>query len=111
MANSYTTQPMVFDTDITSYRTAANAANGVRVEKLALVVATGGAATAGVVTITLPSARGGSALYFPILVGTQAANTTILNDNPSGQSILTWTDFAITGLTASGTKLYIWTTF
>jgi len=111
MANSYTTQPIVLDTDITSFRTAANVANGIKVQKLILVVGTGSAGVAGAVTITLPSARGGSALYAPILVGTQAANTTILNDNPYSDAILTWTDFAVTGLTATKTVLYIWVTY
>ena len=106
MANVYD-NPIVLDTDITSYRTAASKSNGGKVEKLMLVVGSGGAATAGSVTIKAPTANGGFELYPPILVGTQAANTTILNDNISRQ-VLTWADFAVTGLTATGTKLYIW---
>lgn len=110
MANVYD-NPIVLDTDITSYRTAAASAgiisNGGKVEKLMLVVGSGGAATAGTVTIKSPSSKGNFELYPPILVGTQPANTTILNDNISRQ-VMTWADFAVTGLTASGTKLYIW---
>jgi len=107
MANSYSTQPMILDTDIASYRTGASVTSGVRILKLALVVG-GSAASAGTVTITLPA--NSKPLYIPLVVANAAAaNSLIINDNPTGQAVLTWQDFAVTGLTATGTKLYLWT--
>jgi hypothetical protein len=114
MANSLTNLPVIIDTDITTFRGAAavTAANctqggGLRVKKLMLVVG-GSAATAGTVTITAPSDS--SVLYPPILVTAAApANTTILNDTLADiAGTLTWRDFAVTGVTATGTKLYLW---
>lgn len=112
MANSLTTQPMIVDTDITTWRgaaaiTALGYKTGVRVQKLALVVASGGAATAGQVTITAPSDS--SPLYFPLVVGTQGAYTVIYESNPTDpHGSLAWRDFAVTGVTATGTRLYLW---
>lgn len=105
MANSFTTMPLILDTDFTSYRATAGVANGIRPCKIALVVSAA-TATAGTVTIT-STATGNSPLYIPILVGTQVQNTIIINDNVES-SRLNWLDFNVTGLTATGTKLYIW---
>ena len=108
MANSLNTQPIVIDTDITSFRTAASVLQGIRVIKLMLVTGTGGTSTAGTVTITAPSDS--VTLYPPIAVpGGQAARTQLYEDgNQIDSDVLTWRDFAVTGVTATGTVLYLW---
>jgi hypothetical protein len=108
MANSLATRPLIIDTDFDSYRTAASALQGVRVLKLALVVGTSAVSVAGTVTIT---ASDGSTLYPPLPVsGGLAATTIIYVDNPTAPtSSLTWKDFAVTGVTATKTVLYLWT--
>lgn len=107
MANALNQKPIIIDTDITSYRTAANATQGVRVSKLVLAVGSGGASVAGNVTIAAPS--GGITLYPPLAVlGSQPAHT-ILYDPTTPDGSLTWRDFAVTGVTATGTVLYLWT--
>lgn len=94
------------DTDsTTSYRVDANVSQGIRVLKMMLVVG-GSTATAGTVTITNPN--NSQAIYPVIPVGTQTANTVLVNENLTGQAILTWSNFKVTGLTATGTKLYLW---
>lgn len=107
MANAYNNFPMTLDTDLVSYRATAPSFTGLRIAKIMLVVRPGGAATAGVVTITNPI--GGANLYPPIAVGTQAANTVIVNDQSTDpQGSLTWQDFSVTGLTATASILYLW---
>lgn len=81
---------------------------GIRVLKLVLAVAHGGASSAGTVTITAPS---DSAVLYPTMAvpASQAADTILFTDEPpSASSTLTWRDFAVTGVTATGTKLYIY---
>lgn len=109
MANKLSQKPIIIDTDIASYRTAAGAAQGVRVYKLTLTVGSGAASTAGTVSITAPSDS--ITLYPPLAVPAgQAANTILFNDDPNkADGALTWRDFAVTGLTATGTVLYLWT--
>jgi hypothetical protein len=43
-----------------------------------------------------------------MLASAQTANTTLYADDFGGVPQV-WPDFAVTGLTATGTKLYIWT--
>lgn len=109
MSNSYNTDPIVLTADITSFRAAQTLqtqAFGLRVYKLALVVGSGGASTAGNVTITAPSDS--IALYPPMPVSASTpAKTILFTDNLDNQE-LTWRDFAATGLTATGTVLYVW---
>ena len=115
MANALTNFPISLDTDITSFRNAAAVTStnctqgqGIRVTKLALVVGTGGVSTGGNVSITAPS--DGSLLY-PILAvpGGQNIDIELFLDQEVGVSgALTWRDFAVTGLTATGTRLLIW---
>ena len=105
MANAYN-NPIILDTDITSYRTAASVTTGIRVLKLVLAVG-GSSSSAGNVAIVNP--ENSQTLYPTIPVANAtAANTIILNDNPTGQGVMSWPDFKVTGLTATGTKLYIW---
>ena len=114
MANALTARPIVIDTDITTFRgasavTSSNCTQGqgLRIEKIMLVVG-GSASTSGTVTITAPS---DSAVLYPtiLVTGATAANTTILNDTLDDVAgTLTWRDFAVTGVTATGTKLYLW---
>jgi hypothetical protein len=113
MANSPVSNPIIIDTDITSYRqiaavVAAGGGQGIRVSKLVLAVGSV-AGAAGTVFITAPSDS--ATLYPPIAVGaTPAAYTIILNDNiTSPGDALTWRDFAVTGVTATGTRLFLWT--
>lgn len=110
MANALTSLPMIIDTDITSYRTTSGERlQGIRVQKLTLAVGPGGASTAGNVTITAPSDS--STLFPPMAVpGSSGANTILFVDNPDSGDYLTWRDFAVTGLTATGTRLFLWWT-
>ena len=113
MANSLVTQPIIVSTDITTWRSAAavkalGITTGIRVLKLVLAVGSGGGSSAGNVTITAPS---DSAVLYPTLAvpAAQAANTILFTDEPtSPSSTLTWRDFAVTGVTATGTKLYLY---
>lgn len=107
MANSLKTNPIIIDTDITSFRTATGYAFGIKPAKIVLMVGPGGASAAGTVTITRPADSG--VLYPTLLVLTAiAANTELYVDDPSPSAPINWNDFAVTGLTATGTKLLIW---
>ena len=106
---------MVIDTDITTWRNnativAAGYTTGIRVLKLVLVVAHGGASSAGLVTITAPSDS--ITLYPPMtVVGSQPADTVLYTDNITDtKGTLTWRDFAVTGVTATGTRLLLYWT-
>ena len=112
--NSLVTKPITVDTDLTTYTGAAavralGGVQGVRVQKLSLVVGTGGSSSAGTVTIT---GSDGIALYPPLAVAASiGARAVLFSDNPTApNSSLTWKDFAVTGVTATGTVLYLWTT-
>lgn len=109
MANLFNQFPVVLDTDFSSFRagqTLQSQAFGLRVYKLSLVVAPGGVSSAGSVTITAPSDS--AALYPPMPVSASTPAKTILyTDNLDNQQ-LPWRDFAVTGLTATGTVLYVW---
>ena len=113
MANSLVANPMIIDTDITTWRgaTAVKAAGyttGIRVLKLVLAVAAGGSSSSGQVTITAPSDS--ATLYPPISVAASIAAYSILStDEPTDtKGTLTWRDFAVTGVTATGTRLFLW---
>ena len=113
MSNLLNNLPMRIDTDITTWRNnativAAGYNTGIRVKKLVLAVASGGASTAGTVTITAPSDS--ATLYPPMTVtGSQPAYTILYNDEPPDEvGTLTWRDFAVTGVTATGTVLYLY---
>jgi hypothetical protein len=115
MANSLITMPVIIDTDLTTFRGAAavvstNCTQGssLRVSKLILTVGPGGASSAGLVTILAPTDS--AVLYPPLPVAASiAANSILFTDEPpDAAGDLTWRDFAVTGLTATGTKLYLW---
>ena len=115
MANALTSFPMILDTDITSWRTsaavvAAGYTTGIRVLKLVLAVGTGGSSSSGTITITAPSDS--ATLYPPIPVAASiAANSILVTDEPTDtKGTLTWRDFAVTGLTATGTRLFLYWT-
>ncbi len=98
---------MILDTDVASYRTASGAAFGIRPSKIVLSVGGGSVSTAGTVTITRPADS--KTIYPPLIVaGSTAANTELYVDDPSSKAALNWNDFAVTGLTATKTVLYIW---
>lgn len=113
MANALNNLPMIISTDITTWRNnativAAGYRTGVRVKKLVLTVAPGGTSSAGTVTITAPS--DGATLYPSLPVAASvAANSVLYTDNltdPLGT--LMWRDFAVTGVTATGTQLELY---
>jgi hypothetical protein len=107
MPNSLNTLPAVIDTDITSWRTASGYLQGVRVIKITLAVGASAASSAGVVSITAPSDS--SLLLYPLLVPAgQPAYTVLYNENQDVSGVETWRDFAVTGLTATGTRLFVW---
>jgi hypothetical protein len=115
MSNSLVSLPAIIDTDITSWRNSAAVAaagylTGVRIKKLVLAVGTGGASSAGVVTITAPSDS--ATLYPPMPVAASiAANSILVTDEPTdAEGTLTWRDFAVTGVTATGTRLFLYWT-
>ena len=115
MSNLLNNQPMVISSDITTWRSAAAIVaagynTGIRVFKLVLVVGSGSASSAGTVTITAPSDS--SVLYPTIPIAASiAANSILVTDEPTDtKGTLTWRDFAVTGLTATGTVLYLYWT-
>ena len=115
MANDLKANPIILDTDFTSFAALwktltgeASAPIAFRIRTLMLVVGAGGAASAGQVTIN-QNASGSRLLYPPILVGTQAAYVLLVSDGVYNlDDRLTWGDFAVTGLTATGTRLFLW---
>jgi hypothetical protein len=114
MANALTQKPIIIDTDITTYRADASVvalggAEGVRVTKLILAVGTGAVSVAGTVTITAPSDS--ITIYPPIPIPAgQSARTILYTDEPTdAKGSLNWKDFAVTGVTATKTVLYLWT--
>ena len=115
MSNALNNLPMIIDTDITTWRNnativAAGYTTGIRVKKLVLAVGSGGTSSAGTVTITAPS--DGATLYPPMSVAASIAANSILNtDEPTdAEGTLTWRDFAVTGVTATGTRLFLYWT-
>ena len=113
MSNALNNLPMIIDTDIVSWRNSADVSNagyttGVRIKKLVLVVGTGSASSAGTVTITAPSDS--TNLYPPMPVAASiAARSILVTDEPTDAlGTLTWRDFAVTGLTATKTVLYLY---
>ena len=109
MANDFSAIPMIFDTDFSSFQTASGLKHNVRVRRFALCVASGATSSTGAVQIA-QAAAGNRALYEPIPVTNGvAARTILLTDGPwSWDDALVWPDFAVTGLTATGTILYVW---
>jgi len=113
MSNSLVTKPILISSDITTFRGASAVTSlgwtqGLRITKLVLAVGAGGASSAGVVAITAPSDS--AVLYPPIPVAASiAANSILYTDEPTNaKGDLTWRDFAVTGVTATGTVLYLW---
>ena len=115
MPNVLTQNPLIIDTDITTFRNASAVTStnctqgqGIRVTKLVLAVAHGGVSSAGTVTITSPS---DSSVLYPTLLVTAsqpADNELCVDSEPAVTGGVCWRDFAVTGVTATGTKLYIW---
>jgi hypothetical protein len=113
MSNALTQKPIIISSDITTWRNAAAVVaagykTGIRVTKLVLAVASGGASSVGTVTITAPS---DSAVLYPTIpvAASIAANSILVTDEPTNaKGDLTWRDFAVTGVTATGTVLYLW---
>lgn len=106
MPNNLNAMPILVTTDIASFfagQTLQTQRFGLRVYKIALVGSA--TVTAGSVTITEPNS--GIALYPPVNVtASTALGTLIFEDNPTYP--LQWRDFAVTGVTATGTQLYVW---
>lgn len=115
MSNSLVSYPTIIDTDITTWRNnsvvvAAGYTTGIRVKKLVLAVGPGGVSSAGTVTITAPSDS--ATLYTPLPVAAGVAANSILytDEPPETLGTLTWRDFAVTGVTGTGTRLLLWWT-
>ena len=113
MANALNSKPMIVSSDITTWRNnaaivAAGYTTGIRVYKVVLRVADGGVSSAGTVTITAPSDS--AELYSPMSVAASTAAKTILflDEVTNVKGALTWRDFAVTGVTATGTQLELW---
>lgn len=108
MANQLSTNPISISADLASFQSAQTLRSGqtfgLSISKITLAVGSA-ASVAGQVTITDPVT--GTNLLAPILVaGGTAAETIIYDDTLS--SPLSWADFKVTGVTATGTVLYIW---
>lgn len=113
MANALAQNPIIIDTDLADFRGAASVlalggGQGIRVTKLALSVGSGSVSSAGQVVITAPSDS--ITLYPPVPVSAgQAAYTILYVDGPDiYTNSLTWRNFAVTGVTATKTVLYLW---
>jgi len=104
VSNSLTSNPAIIDSDIASWRNSSGYSTGIHILKLILAVDVGKTSSAGVVTIT----SGSTTLYAPLLVSaSEAAETILYSDEPPG-SLLFWNDFAVAGVTATGTRLLLW---
>jgi len=106
MANSANSAPATFDTDAqwSTSQTLQNTPFGIRVWKMGLIVA---AATSSAGTVTVTEPNSGIPLLAPMAVPAGSTiGTTLYYDNPT--QLLQWRDFTMTGLTATGTRLFIW---
>jgi hypothetical protein len=107
MANNFNSMPISLDTDVANFGAAQTLQArpfGLRVWKIELYSV--GASTAGTVTVTEPNS--GIQLLGPMAVAAGAtAGSLLFYDNPT--QLLQWpANFAVTGLTATGTRLLIW---
>jgi len=110
MANLPNNLPITLDTDIASWRAAQTLssnpyATGQRIVKISLVVAAN-TSSAGTVSITDPNS--GQVLYPPQVVSASVPVGSVLYTDNLDSQALQWRDFAVAGLTATGTRLYIW---
>lgn len=106
MANVVTQKPLILDTDFADFTAVSGFLTGslpLRVRRIALVA--GASAAAGTVAVT--DKLSGAALLAPMLASAAAQNTIEYADDFGGVTQL-WPNFAVSGLTASGTKLYVW---
>lgn len=111
MANQLSQNPMILDTDFASYQavqtlTATAWKLGLRIRKIALVA--NAATVAGQVTVTDPNNSRNLLLPMNISAGQSAGTILYTDDFVSSPPV--WSDFAVTGLTATKTSLYIWFT-
>lgn len=106
MANNLGVMPLSIDTDLANFGTSQTLQAtpfGLRVWKFALVA--NATTVAGTVTVTDPAS--GVPLIPPMVVSAGAtAGTTLYYDNPT--QLLTWKNFAVTGTTATSTRLFVW---
>lgn len=107
MANSLGSMPLTVDTDLASFgasQTLQAQPFGIRVWKMALIVA---ASTSSPGTVTVTEPNSGIVLLGPMVVpAASPIGTTLYYDNPT--QLLQMRDFAVTGLTATGTRLFLW---
>lgn len=106
MANSLNTQPIVVDTDLANFGTSQTLQSrpfGVRIYKMALQVVD--TSVAGTVTITNPI-DGATLLPSMVVAAAGTAGTLLYFDNIT--DLLTWKNFAVTGVTATHTRLFLW---
>lgn len=107
MANSLNSLPISVDQDLASFgaaQTLQSTPFGIRVWKLALVVS---ATTSSAGTVQVSEPNSGIPLLAPMVVPAASPTGTVLFfDNPT--QLLQFRDFAVTGLTATGTRLFLW---
>lgn len=109
MANLFTEYPMVLDTDFTDYYTAASIptgfgiAGGLRIYTMKLVV---GASAAAAGTVLVQRINGNNVLAPMIVSAGAAANSVLYSEDFTAPIPID--DFKVSGLTATGTKLYIY---
>ncbi len=106
MANNLASNPLSIDTDLASFQAAQTLTPGQnygkQVSQLVLVAAA--ATAAGTVTITDPLSS--IQLVAPIPVAASLAAGTVIATVTIPPSV--WRDFAVTGVTATNTRVYVW---
>ncbi len=119
MANSYNSNPIILDTDIATGWRANQTLNtgsvpgysftrqpGIHPTKI-LFESAGAANTAGTVTVADPN---DATVLWTTAVAASATTAAgvILTREDFEENFPGWRDFKVTGLTATGTKMYIW---
>lgn len=116
MANSLNSNPIIVDTDFTSWR-ATQTLNtgsvpgysfkrqpGIRPYRITLL--SNGVTSAALVTVTDPNDS--TVLWQAEVAATAGATGTILLDEDWDVQLPAWRDFSVTGVTAAVAKLQIW---
>jgi hypothetical protein len=123
MANSYNSNPIILDTDISTGWRANQTLNtgnlpshaqqfsgtvtrqpGIIVSKI--VLESNGTTVAGVVTVADPN--DGTVLWNSAVAAGAGATGTVLTREDFSDNFPAWRDFKVTGLTTTVSKIYIW---
>lgn len=104
MANVANQNPLVFDTDFADFSAIGLPGSlPLKVKRISLVAG----ATPANGTVTVTDKLSGVPLLSPMAVAAAAAGQILFADDFAAQQPY-WANFAVTGLTATGTKLYVW---